>query len=95
MTTEEALQLFAAWRAQATVVLDVRPDLARGDEPFARILEAAVPLRLGEVLLLVAPFEPVPLYGVLAGRGFAHETLALASDEWVVRFTRQRVAEGA
>ncbi|WP_376794236.1 DUF2249 domain-containing protein [Thermogemmatispora sp.] len=77
------------WREQATALLDVRPDLERGDEPFVRIMEAATPLKVGETLVLVAPFEPVPLYGVLGGRGFRHETLCLAADEWVVRFTRE------
>ncbi|MDQ2903518.1 MAG: DUF2249 domain-containing protein [Ktedonobacteraceae bacterium] len=77
-----------AWRKQATTTLDVRSDLERGDEPFVRIMEAAVPLKPGETLVIVAPFEPVPLYAVLGERGFSHETHCVASDEWVVRFTR-------
>jgi uncharacterized protein (DUF2249 family) len=76
------------WREQATAWLDVRPDLERGAEPFVRIMEAATPLKAGETLVIVAPFEPVPLYEVLGGRGFRHETLCLAPEEWVVRFTR-------
>ncbi|MBX5455277.1 MAG: DUF2249 domain-containing protein [Thermogemmatispora sp.] len=82
------------WREQATALLDVRPDLERGDEPFVRIMEAATPLKRGETLVIVAPFEPVPLYGVLGGRGFSHETLCLAPNEWVVRFTRQEIPTG-
>ncbi|WP_052891021.1 DUF2249 domain-containing protein [Thermogemmatispora carboxidivorans] len=85
---QEAAQ---TWRKQATALLDVRPDLERGDEPFVRIMEAATPLKIGETLVIVAPFEPVPLYEVLGGRGFSHETLCLAPDEWVVRFTRQQI----
>lgn len=71
-----------------TIVLDVRPDLARGDEPFARIMQAAASVKEGETLVLIAPFEPVPLYGVLGGQGFTHETRQLGPGEWVVRFVR-------
>jgi hypothetical protein len=49
-------------------------------------MEAAAALQPGESLLLIAPFEPVPLYGVLGGRGFQHETQKVAPDEWIVRF---------
>lgn len=71
-----------------TLLLDVRPDLARGDEPFARIMEAAASVQQGQTLTLIAPFEPVPLYGVLGAQGFAHETQQVGAAEWVVRFVR-------
>lgn len=70
------------------VRLDVRPDLERGDEPFVRIMEAAATVAPGQALVIVAPFEPVPLYGVLGAQGFGHETKCVAPDEWVVRFAR-------
>ncbi|HET9918448.1 MAG TPA: DUF2249 domain-containing protein [Ktedonobacteraceae bacterium] len=73
---------------QGTMTLDVRPDLARGDEPFARIMEAAASVKSGETLVIIAPFEPVPLYGVLGAQGFAHETRQAAAGEWMVRFVR-------
>jgi uncharacterized protein (DUF2249 family) len=74
------------WKAEAETVLDVRPDLERGDEPFVRIMEAASAIQPGRTLVIIAPFEPVPLYDVLAARGFSHETAMVAADEWVVRF---------
>lgn len=77
-----------AWQTQATKVLDVRPILADGGEPFVLILENAAPLRVGESLLLAAPFEPTPLYRVLADRGFTHQTKAVSGGEWWVLFTR-------
>jgi hypothetical protein len=80
------------WRQVATAVLDVRPDLASGGEPFVKIMEAAAPIPVGESLILIAPFEPVPLYAALGGRGFSHQTERVAEDEWVVRFTRTAVA---
>lgn len=78
----------AIWKAQANTVLDVRPDLEQGGEPFVRIMEAAEAIKPGGTLVIIAPFEPVPLYEVLAARGFVHETEKVAADEWVVRFKR-------
>lgn len=74
---------------QTTTTLDVRPTLASGGEPFVEIMEAAEKIKPGETLTLIAPFEPVPLYGVLEERGFSHETTQIAADEWVVQFTRK------
>ena len=53
-------------------------------EPFEDIMAALDRLGEGERLRLVAPFEPEPLYGVLDGRGFTHETTRVAEDEWHV-----------
>lgn len=71
-----------------TILLDVRPELARGDEPFARIMQAAASVKEDEALVIIAPFEPVPLYGVLGAQGFTHETRQVRPGEWVVRFVR-------
>lgn len=68
--------------------LDVRPALARGEEPLAAILEHAGRVPAGHVLRLRAPFEPVPLYAVLAERGFAAWTERLGPDDWRVWFRR-------
>lgn len=87
MSTNQVQDEVAAWKAQAATVLDVRAELAEGGEPFVRIMEAAAEVAPGASLVLVAPFEPVPLYSALGGRGFSHATQCLAADEWVVRFT--------
>lgn len=79
---------FERWKAQATKTLDVRPDLERGDEPFVRIMEAAATLSTGEIMVVIAPFEPVPLYGVLGQQGFCHETRKVTDSEWIVQFRR-------
>jgi uncharacterized protein (DUF2249 family) len=76
------------WKAQANTLLDVRPELEQGGEPFVRIMEAAIGIEPGGTLVIIAPFEPVPLYAVLEARGFSHETEKVAADEWVVQFTR-------
>ena len=77
-----------SWKLHAAETLDVRPVLEQGGEPFVQIMEAAGRIRKGESLVLIAPFEPAPLYGVLGGRGFSHATERVSADEWVVRFTR-------
>ena len=64
----------------------MRPDLESGGEPFVRIMEAVASIKPGGTLVIIAPFEPIPLYDVLGERGFSHETARVAADEWVVRF---------
>lgn len=51
-------------------------------------MEAAASIKPGETLVIIAPFEPVPLYDVLGVRGYLHDTASIAVDEWVVRFSR-------
>ena len=70
------------------VHLDVREDIRRGEEPFARIMAAVKALGGDQVLVLRVPFEPIPLYDVLGKRGFAHWTERRASDDWSVWFYR-------
>ena len=79
----------AIWKASANALLDVRPELERGGEPFVRIMEAAAAIKSGETLVIIAPFEPAPLYAVLEARGFVHATETVTADEWVVQFTRR------
>ncbi len=86
----QANDLIAAWKSAAATVLDVRPTLERGDEPFVEIMEAAARVPQGESLVLIAPFEPAPLYGVLGGQGFSHVTQSVSASEWVIRFTRDQ-----
>lgn len=51
-------------------VVDARPIIAQGAEPFATIMEAVSRLAPGEELVVLAPFEPVALEGVLSAQGF-------------------------
>ena len=74
------------------VRLDVREDIRRGDEPLARIMNAVKGLTSAQVLVVRAPFEPVPLYDVLRRRGFAHWTERHADDDWSVWFYRPDTA---
>ena len=70
------------------VELDVREDIRRGEMPLAKIMATAKALGNDAVLVLRAPFEPVPLYNVLAKRSFAHWTEHCGQDDWRVFFYR-------
>jgi uncharacterized protein (DUF2249 family) len=74
--------------AAPIVEVDVREELRAGREPFSKIMAAVGALGAGEVLLVRAIFEPVPLFNALGKRGFAHETRQDAADDWTVWFWR-------
>jgi uncharacterized protein (DUF2249 family) len=74
--------------SQSTVTLDVREDIRSGREPFGKIMQAVAALKDREQLLLIAPFEPAPLYAVLAQQGFSHQSKPTAAGDWEVLFTR-------
>lgn len=73
-------------------VLDVRPILQNGGEPFQEIMQAVRELAPGQGLKLVAPFRPQPLFRVMEGRGFDHEAREIADGHWEVLFTPQPAA---
>lgn len=70
-------------------VVDARPTLAAGGEPFGEIMAAVDELRDDEVLVVLAPFDPVPLEGVLAEQGFAHVADEIDDGSWRVTFLRR------
>jgi uncharacterized protein (DUF2249 family) len=70
------------------VELDVRHYHAEGREPFADIMAAISGLESGDSLVLRNTFEPVPLYGVLAGRGFSHAVKQESPSDWFITFTK-------
>ncbi|GAB6932441.1 DUF2249 domain-containing protein [Calditerricola satsumensis] len=59
-------------RTPQTVELDVRPQLARGEEPFDLIMKTVKSLAKEDTLILHAPFKPTPLIGVMKWKGFTH-----------------------
>jgi hypothetical protein len=79
-------------RAPVAEALDVRPLMARGEEPFRAIMGAARTVPVGSVLRLTVGFEPLPLYDALAKQGFAHFARRQDVDAWRVDFRRERVA---
>lgn len=77
--------------SQRVVTLDVREDIRNGREPIGRIMETVGRLRENEALRLVAPFEPLPLFRVLARFGFSHQSTHLESGDWEVMFQRPAI----
>jgi uncharacterized protein (DUF2249 family) len=71
------------------VRVDVREDIRLGRQPFSKIMNAANTLRAGQQLLLMAPFEPLPLIDILTIQGFQHTSRQTDFGEWEVLFTRQ------
>lgn len=69
-------------------VVDARPILAAGDEPFDAIMDAASRVGPDEILVVWAPFEPVPLEGVLSEQGFRFVADEVQPGDWRVCFLR-------
>ena len=59
---------------------------------FSRIMLAVEGLQEGDKLLLLAPFKPVPLFDVLANRGFTHEAKPMPNGDREVLFSREPTA---
>ncbi len=72
-----------------TITVDVRENIRRGCEPFSKIMNATAALQADEQLLVIAPFEPVPLFGAMEKQGFACKARATAADDWEILFTRR------
>lgn len=73
--------------SQQTLELDVRPILRQGGEPFELIMRTLSSLAPSQGLRLLATFEPVPLFSVLARKGYTHRSRQLGEDDWEVVFT--------
>lgn len=71
-----------------TRTVDARPIIAAGEEPFETIMSEALALGEDEVLVVYAPFEPVPLEGKLAEIGLGHRAEALDGGDFRMTFKR-------
>lgn len=71
-----------------TAELDLRDDMRSGREPFSRIMAAVRDLGDSQALRLRTIFEPVPLFAVLAKRGFLYESHQDGPEDWSVWFWR-------
>lgn len=70
------------------VTIDVREDLRSGRSPLSAVLKAVASLRHDETLRVLVPFEPVPLYDLLARQGFQHTATPISTAHWEVLFAR-------
>jgi uncharacterized protein (DUF2249 family) len=74
--------------APIVAAIDVREIMARGEEPFRAIMRVASNVPAGAAFRLVASFEPLPLYDVLARQGFTPRSHEIGDGAWEVIFTR-------
>ncbi len=74
--------------APRTRVLDVRPRLARGEEPFPAIRARLAALPATERLTVIAPFLPAPLIEFHRGEGYSTAAEHRPDGAWAVTFWR-------
>ena len=76
-----------AFKSSKLSTLDVRPLIARGEEPFDKIMKAVSALAPGESFVLVTPFVPAPLIELLQSQGFDARPEHRADGGWQTQFT--------
>jgi len=69
-------------------IVDVRPNLARGEEPLPLIRARVNALKAGEGVTIVAPFMPAPLIELLQSEGFQSTLERRQDGAWAVNFWR-------
>jgi len=70
------------------IILDVRPIIESGTDPFKIIMKTVKEMKDDEMLHLVNSFEPVPLYSVMETKGFTYVS-EKRGDEWHIWFWRK------
>ena len=68
---------------------DVRPNLAKGDEPFPLIRARVDALSPGHGVTVIAPFMPAPLIELLKSEGFQAAMERRTDGAWAVSFWRE------
>lgn len=79
---------FSVLLTQKVRLVDARPIIERGEEPFETIMAAVAELG-DEDLVVAAPFEPTPLEGVLGSQGFMFDVNEVQPGHWRVRFYQE------
>lgn len=69
------------------LTLDVRDTIKAGGEPLSDIMQAVGSLAPGQGLRLLAPFKPVPLFGVMSQQGYGHVEREIDGGDWEVLFS--------
>jgi hypothetical protein len=69
-------------------MLDVRPALAEGQDPFGAIMRAIGQPGVDQELLFITPFEPTSLYTLLEHHGLTHHAEQATANEWHITLRR-------
>ena len=76
-------------KSGGVVTLDVREDLKAGNDPFEKIMAVVQTLDPSKQLVVIAIFEPVPLYGVMGSMGYEHTTERTPERDWRITFSKK------
>lgn len=69
--------------------LDVRAMMARGEQPFEKIMQTVAALAPDEELVLITPFLPSPLIEKLQSEGFRARPERRRDGGWQTNFSRE------
>jgi hypothetical protein len=67
-------------------VLDVRPVFASGGSPCSLIDQTVAELAPGQSMILIAPFQPVPLFTKLGQLGYSAHPQQTEDGAWAIEF---------
>ena len=68
--------------------LDIRPIVARGEEPLAAIMALIVKLAPADELVIVSPFLPAPLIERMQSAGYEVHPELQGDGSWSTRFRK-------
>ena len=73
----------------AVKILDVRPTIESGADPFKEIMQVVKELQKGKTLKIINVFEPVPLIKILSEKGYKTWTEKIQDNEYHTYFTKE------
>ena len=74
------------------VVLDVRPTIESGADPFKEIMAGVKEMEDSETLKVINVFEPIPLISILKEKGYKSWTNEISTNEYHTFFTKETTA---
>ena len=80
---------------ESMIGLDVCDDIATGNDPFLKIMDAVEQINGSNALKLVNSFEPTPLISILQKRGYTSYVEELKPDLVYTYFWLEKTAAGA
>lgn len=76
------------WENTKYAILDVRPTIEKGGEPFSEIMQSLEKVANENGLAIIVPFEPFPLYTVLEDRGWGYRIKKIGLNDNFILFRR-------